>query len=57
MPPQTYNTDTQVPDSAGTATALFSGVKTRAGMVSLPLLVHLYTFDTPLGGPGQHRGL
>ena len=33
--PQTYNTDTQVPDSAGTATAMFSGVKTRAGMLGL----------------------
>ena len=32
---QTYNTDTQVPDSAGTATAMFSGVKTRAGMLGL----------------------
>ena len=35
FPPQTYNTDTQVPDSAGTATAMFSGVKTRAGMLGL----------------------
>ena len=32
---QTYNTDTQTPDSAGTATAMFSGVKTRAGMLGL----------------------
>ena len=32
---KTYNTDFQVPDSAGTATALFSGVKTRSGMVGL----------------------
>jgi len=32
---KTYNTDTQVPDSAGTATAMFSGVKTRAGMLGL----------------------
>ena len=30
---KTYNTDKQVPDSAGTATALFSGVKTRSGML------------------------
>ena len=35
FPSQTYNTDTQVPDSAGTATAMFSGVKTRAGMLGL----------------------
>jgi len=32
---KTYNTDKQVPDSAGTATALFSGVKTRSGMLGL----------------------
>ena len=32
---QTYNTDFQVPDSAGTATALVSGVKTRMGMLGL----------------------
>ena len=32
---QTYNTDRQVPDSAGTATALFSGVKTNMGVVGL----------------------
>ena len=32
---KTYNTDKQVPDSAGTATALFSGVKTRLGMIGL----------------------
>merc|ERR1719187_2196747 len=32
---KTYNTDQQVPDSAGTATAMFSGVKTRQGMLGL----------------------
>ena len=32
---QTYNTDFQVPDSAGTATALFSGVKTGMGVLGL----------------------
>ena len=32
---QTYNTDFQVPDSAGTATALFSGVKTGKGVLGL----------------------
>ena len=31
--PQTYNIDLQTPDSAGTATAFLSGVKTRAGIV------------------------
>ncbi len=32
---KTYNTNAQVPDSAGTATALHSGVKTRAGMIGM----------------------
>lgn len=31
----TYNTDMQTPDSAGTMTALITGVKTRAGMLSV----------------------
>ncbi|KZC12519.1 Alkaline phosphatase 4 [Dufourea novaeangliae] len=32
---KTYNTDKQVPDSAGTATAIFSGVKSRYSMIGL----------------------
>ncbi len=32
---KTYNTDAQVPDSAGTMTALVTGVKTRAGVLSV----------------------
>ncbi len=32
---KTYNTDMQVPDSAGTMTALVTGVKTRAGVLSI----------------------
>lgn len=32
---KTYNTDKQVPDSAGTATALFSGIKTKLGAICL----------------------
>ncbi|KLU98614.1 alkaline phosphatase [Photobacterium aphoticum] len=32
---KTYNTDMQVPDSAGTMTAMVTGVKTRAGMLSV----------------------
>lgn len=38
---KTYNTDTQTPDSAGTMTAMATGVKTRAGVLSIgqePLL-------------------
>ncbi len=32
---QTYNTDQQTPDSAGTATAFFCGVKTKAGAIGV----------------------
>lgn len=32
---KTYNTNQQTPDSAGTMTALMTGVKTRAGMISV----------------------
>lgn len=32
---KTYNTNAQTPDSAGTATALLSGVKTRAGLIGV----------------------
>lgn len=32
---KTYNTDQQVPDSAGTATAMYTGVKTRAGVLGV----------------------
>lgn len=32
---KTYNTNQQVPDSAGTATAMHTGVKTRAGVINV----------------------
>lgn len=32
---KTYNTDRQTPDSAGTMTAMMTGVKTRAGVISM----------------------
>ncbi|MEE4210914.1 MAG: alkaline phosphatase [Parvularcula sp.] len=32
---KTYNTNLQVPDSAGTATAILSGHKTKAGMINI----------------------
>jgi alkaline phosphatase len=32
---KTYNTDSQTPDSAGTMTAMMTGVKTRMGMLSV----------------------
>lgn len=39
---KTYNTDQQTPDSAGTMSAIMTGVKTRAGVISV--------------GPEQSRG-
>ncbi len=38
---KTYNSNQQVPDSAGTATAMNSGVKTRAGVINVGPAVHL----------------
>lgn len=35
---KTYNVDKQVPDSAGTATALFTGVKTNYGVVGMDII-------------------
>lgn len=32
---KTYNSDSQVPDSAGTMTAIITGVKTRAGLIAV----------------------
>jgi len=32
---KTYNTDAQVPDSAGTASAMLTGIKTRRGMIAV----------------------
>ena len=32
---KTYNTNQQVPDSAGTATAMLAGIKTRAGVIGI----------------------
>lgn len=39
---KTYNVNSQVPDSAGTASAMLTGVKTRMGMIGI--------------GPDTHRG-
>jgi alkaline phosphatase len=38
---KTYNSNQQVPDSAGTASAMNSGVKTRAGVIGVGPAVHL----------------
>ncbi|MEX2125202.1 MAG: alkaline phosphatase [Woeseia sp.] len=37
---KTYNTDTQVADSAGTATAMYTGQKTRAGVIAVGPQAH-----------------
>ncbi|XP_050067153.1 alkaline phosphatase 4-like [Anopheles maculipalpis] len=36
---KTYNTDRQVPDSAGTATAMFSGIKTKYGVLGVDFTI------------------
>jgi len=43
---KTYNTDHQVADSAGSATAMFSGVKTRLGMLGLDNKARFNVCDT-----------
>ncbi|KAF5292048.1 hypothetical protein FQR65_LT11314 [Abscondita terminalis] len=42
---KTYNVDRQVPDSAGTATAIFTGVKSRYKMIGLDARNTLGVFD------------
>jgi alkaline phosphatase len=44
---RTYNTDQQVPDSAGTMSAIMTGVKTRSGVISMDAGVTpgVYTSD------------
>ena len=54
---KTYNTDRQVPDSAGTATALFTGVKTRFGMVGLDEQVQRGVCDTQAVGKASVESL
>lgn len=45
---KTYNTDYQVPDSAGTATALFTGVKTRMSVLGIDGIPKFNTCDPEL---------
>lgn len=45
---QTYNVDRQVPDSAGTATALFSGVKAQYKMMGLDYKAKYNTCDSEI---------
>lgn len=43
---QTYNVDKQVPDSAGTATAIFSGVKSRYKVIGLDVKASFNSCDS-----------
>jgi len=47
---KTYNTDFQVPDSAGTMTAMMSGVKTRAGVLGVDASVARGDFEAAAKG-------
>ena len=46
---KTYNTNQQTPDSAGTATAMLSGIKTKAGVIGLPETVQRGNCQTAEG--------
>lgn len=50
---QTYNVDKQVPDSAGTATALFSGVKCRYRVIGFDSKVDYNDCDEKLNEAGK----
>ena len=60
---KTYNTNQQVPDSAGTATAMMTGEKTRAGVINIGPNAHrrdcreaLDHPFVPLGGRAEFYG-
>lgn len=48
---KTYNTNQQVPDSAGTATAIVTGTKTRAGVISVAPEVQRRSCEGALASP------
>jgi len=48
---KTYNTNQQVPDSAGTATAMNTGVKTRAGAINVGPAVEIGDCEAGLASP------
>ncbi len=54
---QTYNTNRQVADSAGTATALFSGVKTGIGVIGVDASVHRNACDAAAVERGSLQGM
>ena len=53
---KTYNTNQQVPDSAGTATAIFSGTKTKAGVIGIGPEAKRRNCDDALQYPVQSIG-
>ncbi|XP_063923408.1 alkaline phosphatase 4-like [Zophobas morio] len=54
---KTYNVDMQVPDSAGTATALFSGVKTRYEAVGVDVQAHKEVPDSEIFEKSKIEGI
>ncbi|MFK7886060.1 MAG: alkaline phosphatase [Gammaproteobacteria bacterium] len=65
---KTYTTDMQVPDSAGTATAMLSGVKTKSGVIGVDAGVirrqcagskaaHVESFLEHMAGRGKATGV
>lgn len=54
---KTYNTNHQVPDSAGTATAIFSGVKTRMGYLGVDHRPAYNECDTQLYEDSKLKGV
>jgi alkaline phosphatase len=48
---RTYNTDSQVPDSAGTMSAMATGVKTRYGVISIGPQAPRYDCDAARAAP------
>ena len=54
---KTYNTNQQVPDSAGTATAMMTGIKTRAGVINIGPQAHRRDCQAALDNPLKPLGV
>ena len=54
---KTYNTNQQVPDSAGTATAMMTGIKTRAGVINIGPDAHRQDCRAALDDPLKPLGV
>ena len=55
-PPQTYNVNRQVPDSAGTATAYLTGVKANYATIGVDQSVRRHGEELGGGDGGDGRG-